>query len=49
MSKAGSILIEAIRKEFKRYAFHASRETEFKLAELGNNAGIYGGVRMVLE
>jgi glucokinase len=49
MSKAGPILIEAIRKEFKRYAFHASRETEFKLAELGNNAGIYGGVRMVLE
>ena len=49
LSKAGPILIEAIRKEFKRYAFHASRETEFKLAELGNNAGIYGGVRMVLE
>ncbi|MGM9537648.1 MAG: ROK family glucokinase [Candidatus Onthomonas sp.] len=49
MSKAGPILTEAIRKEFRRYAFHASRETEFKLAELGNNAGIYGGVRMVLE
>lgn len=49
LSKAGPILIEAIRKEFKHYAFHASRETEFKLAELGNNAGIYGGVRMVLE
>ena len=26
-----------------------SRETEFKLAELGNRAGIYGGVRMILE
>lgn len=49
MSKAGSILIDAIRKEFKHYAFHASRETEFKLAELGNNAGMYGGVRMLLE
>lgn len=49
MSKAGNILIQAIRKEFKRYAFHVSRETEFKLAQLGNNAGIYGGVRMVLE
>ncbi|MGN0293568.1 MAG: ROK family glucokinase [Lachnospiraceae bacterium] len=49
MSKAGPILIEAIRREFKKQAFHASRETEFKLAELGNSAGMYGGVRMVLE
>ncbi len=49
MSKAGAILIDAVRKEFRRYAFHASRETEFKLAELGNHAGMYGGVRMLLE
>ena len=49
MSKAGSALTDRIRREFRRYAFHASRETEFRLAELGNNAGIYGGVRMVLE
>ena len=49
MSKAGDILLDAVRKEFKKYAFHASGETEFKLAKLGNNAGIYGGVRMVLE
>ena len=49
MSKAGDILIDSIRKEFRRFAFHASRETEFKLAELGNHAGIYGGVRMILE
>ena len=46
---AGDILIDSIRKEFRRFAFHASRETEFKLAELGNHAGIYGGVRMILE
>lgn len=49
MSKAGDILIDSIRKEYRRFAFHASRETEFKLAELGNDAGIYGGVRMILE
>lgn len=49
MSKAGPMLIEVIRKNFRNYAFHASRETEFRLAELGNSAGIYGGVRMVLE
>ena len=49
MSKAGDSLIDSIRNEYRRFAFHASRETEFKLAELGNRAGIYGGVRMILE
>ncbi len=49
MAKAGDIILNAIRKYFRRFAFHASRETEFKLATLSNNAGIYGGVRMVLE
>lgn len=49
MSKAGEILLEYLRKSYQKYAFHASRNTEFKLAELGNNAGIYGGVRLVLK
>lgn len=49
MSKSGELVIEPIRKHYKEFAFHASRETEFKLATLGNMAGIYGGVKMVLE
>lgn len=49
MSKAGDILINAITKHYTEYAFHASRNTVFKLAELSNNAGIYGAVRLVLE
>ena len=49
MAKAGDILLNVIRKYYRQYAFHASRETEFRAAELSNNAGIYGGVRMVLE
>ncbi|MCQ2492812.1 MAG: ROK family glucokinase [Lachnospiraceae bacterium] len=48
MSKAGDILIDAIKKHFVKYAFHASRDTEFKVATLGNLAGIYGSVKMVL-
>ena len=49
MSKAGSIVVEGIRKYFRKYAFHAVRETDFALATLSNDAGIYGCVRMVLE
>lgn len=49
MSKAGTILTESIRKHYREYAFHAAREVEFCLAKLGNQAGIYGGVRLILE
>lgn len=49
MAKAGNILLDAIQKYYTQYAFHAVCETKFKPAELGNNAGIYGGVRLVLE
>ena len=49
MAKAGDILIDAIKKHYTEYAFHASRDTVFKLAELSNSAGIYGAVRLVLE
>ncbi|MCF0229090.1 MAG: ROK family glucokinase [Parasporobacterium sp.] len=48
MSKSGPILTDTIEKYFKEYAFHASRGTELKLATLGNLAGIYGGVGMVI-
>ena len=49
VSKAGEILIDAVRKEYVHYAFHASADTPFKLAELGNDAGMYGCVKLVLE
>ncbi len=49
MAKAGEILLRAIRKHYTEYAFHAARDTAFRQAELGNNAGIYGGVRLVLS
>lgn len=48
MAKAGEMLVEAIRKNYRDYSFHASREAKFELALLGNLAGIYGGVKMVL-
>ena len=49
MAKAGDILLEAIQRHYTEYAFHAACETGFKAAELSNEAGIYGGVRLVLE
>ncbi len=49
MAKAGDIVIEAVRKYFVEYAFHAARGTLFALATLGNDAGIYGGARMILD
>lgn len=48
VSKAGDILIETIQEHFKENAFHALKETEFGIATLGNDAGIYGCVAMVV-
>ncbi|MCC8140999.1 MAG: ROK family glucokinase [Lachnospiraceae bacterium] len=49
VSKAGDIVLDVIRKYFVQYAFHASRGTLFKLAVLGNKAGMFGGARMILD
>lgn len=48
VSKAGEIVTDTIRKYFQKYAFHAAAQTPFALAQLGNDAGIYGSVKMVL-
>lgn len=49
VSKAGSIVIDVIEKYFRERTFHACRNAEFVLAELGNDAGIYGGVYLISE
>ncbi len=48
VSKAGPVLLEYIEKYYKKYAFLACKETPFALAELGNDAGIYGAAKLVL-
>ena len=48
VSKAGQILIDTVQKHFVAAAFHASEGAEFALAKLGNDAGMYGAVKMVL-
>lgn len=49
VSKAGQILLDAIERNYRKYAFHASRDAKIVLAQLGNDAGIYGAARLVIE
>lgn len=49
VSKAGEVLIPFIQKPYKERAFFSNKEIEFKLATLGNDAGICGAAKMVLD
>lgn len=48
VSKAGPVLLEYIEKYYREYAFLSCKDTAFALAELGNDAGIYGAAKLVL-
>ena len=49
VSKAGPILLDFIQKNYIPYVFAGSRGALFALATLGNDAGIYGAAKMVLD
>lgn len=49
VSKAGEVLLGYIQKPFEERAFFSNKETDFVLAELGNDAGICGAARLVLD
>lgn len=49
VSKAGKILLPFIEKPFYEKAFFANQNTKFALAELGNDAGIYGAAKLIIE
>ena len=49
VSKAGGILFQFIEENYKKYVFHGSRDAKFKLATLGNDAGICGAAKLILE
>lgn len=48
VSAAGPIITDVVEKYYNENAMYALKNKEFHLAELGNDAGIYGAVRMVL-
>lgn len=47
VSKAGDMLLEGIRRKYQEIAFHACKATTITLAKLGNDAGMYGCVRLL--
>ena len=49
VSKAGPVLIPFIEKAFQNRAFFANKDTRIVLAELGNDAGICGAARLILN
>ncbi|MBQ7201436.1 MAG: ROK family glucokinase [Eubacterium sp.] len=48
VSRAGEIIIDVTKKYYNDYVMFALQNKEFRLAELGNDAGIYGAVKMVI-
>lgn len=48
VSRAGQILVDELSEEFRKSVFHASRKTVIRLAELGNEAGMYGSMRLLM-
>ncbi|WP_167955356.1 ROK family glucokinase [Anaerosporobacter faecicola] len=49
VSKAGAILLDVIQRHYEKYAFNPHKDKEFKLAELGNDAGIVGAAKLVIK
>ena len=49
VSKAGQFLLDGVALSFKKRCFHACRDTQFRLATLGNDAGAYGAFKLVAE
>ena len=49
VSKAGSIITDRVKKYYDEKSFNSCLDAHFELATLGNDAGIYGCVRMELE
>lgn len=48
VSKAGEILLSFVEPSYKKYVFGPCSGAEFTLAQLGNDAGIYGAAALVL-
>ena len=48
VARAGDVLFAPLNKHFQEYAFKSCCEIPIKQASLGNDAGIYGAVRLIV-
>lgn len=48
VSKAGDMLTDIIKKNYEKNVMFALKNKEFRLAELGNDAGIYGSAKLII-
>lgn len=49
VSRAGAIILDGVQKYYQTYAFHACRNAKFAIATLGNDAGIFGACKLILN
>ena len=49
VSRAGEIILDVTKRYYNDHVMFALQNKEFRLAELGNDAGIYGAAKLVLE
>lgn len=49
LSKAGNLLCETTTKHYREQVLFMSKETDIRMAILGNDAGIYGAARMAIQ
>lgn len=49
VSKAGTIVTDTVKKYFDAFVFGRQKDTKFGLATLGNDAGIYGCAKLIVE
>lgn len=48
VARAGDVLLEPLSRHYQANAFLSCRNTPIRLANLGNDAGIYGAVRLIV-
>lgn len=49
VSMAGPVLLDFVKKYYVNFVYTTGKETEFAIASLGNDAGIYGGMHLVAQ
>lgn len=49
VSRAGKVLIDYMKPYYEKYVLNSCRDVKFALATLGNDAGIYGAAKLVLD